>query len=263
VYDRDGRLADDQLYYRVWDAPARRADVLLSHGYAEHGGRYDHVARALNHAGVTVWALDHRGHGRSAGARGDFGTWESVVADFDLLVDLVGRDGAGRPPILVGHSLGGAIAIAYAEAHQNRLAALSLSAPAIVLPADLLALADLPEIPELPLADVVSSDPDVVQAYKDDPLVYQGAPPKSMLAAMAAIEMLVDRLGEITIPVQVMHGSGDLIVPADAYQAVVAGVSSDDVEARLWPGLYHEIFNEPTGGAVVGALVSWVSAHLD
>ena len=260
MHDRDGRLDADSLYYRVWDAPDPRADVLICHGYAEHGGRYDHVARSLNEVGATVWALDHRGHGHSEGDRGDFGTWESVVADFDRLVDLAAA--AGRPLFLVGHSLGGAIAIGYAEAHQDRLTALSLSAPAIVLPPEILALADLDEIPALPLADVVSTDPEVVQAYKDDPLVYQGPPPAATLRNFAGVKTLVDRLGDITIPVQIMHGAGDLIVPAAAYQAVVAGVSSDDVVARLWPGLFHEIYNEPTGGAVVGALVAWISARL-
>lgn len=263
MHDRDGRLAEDSLYYRVWDSDTPRADALIAHGYAEHGGRYDHVARALNEVGVTVWTVDHRGHGQSAGERGHFGTWESVVADFDLLVDRAATEGGGRPRYLVGHSLGGAIAIAYTLEHQDRLSGLSLSAPAIVIPDELVALAELEEIPELPLADVVSTDPAVVAAYKEDPLVYQGPPPKGFLEAMARVPTLVERLAEITIPVQIMHGAADLIVPADAYKAVVAGVSSDDVVARLWPGLYHEIYNEPTGGAVIGALVSWIAARLD
>ena len=260
MHDRDGHLGP--LYYRVWDATTPRATALVSHGYAEHGGRYDHVARALNDAGLTVYAIDHRGHGHSEGERGDVGGWESVVADFDRLVDRAVEEGGDRPRFLVGHSMGGAIAIAYAEAHQDRLAGVSLSAPAIVFPPEILALADLPEIPDLPLADAVSSDPAVVAAYKADPLVYQGPPPRGMIEAMATAGTLVERLPEITIPVQVMHGSSDLLIPVEAYRAVVAGVSSTDVVARLWPGLFHEIFNEPTGGAVVGALVSWVSARL-
>jgi alpha-beta hydrolase superfamily lysophospholipase len=239
-----------------------RAAALISHGYAEHSGRYDHVARALNEAGLTVYALDHRGHGQSAGDRGDIGSWEDVVADFDLLTDLVETELPGRPRFLIGHSMGGAVAVAYAEAHQDRLAGLSLSAPAIVFPPEVVALADLPEIPELPLADVVSSDPAVVEAYKSDPLVYQGPPPRSLVAAFADAPKLIERLPEITIPVQIMHGSADLLVPVDAYKAVVGGISSGDVVARLWPGLYHEIFNEPTGGAVIDDLVSWITARL-
>ena len=262
MHDREGRLAEESLHYRVWDAPSPRGVALIAHGYAEHGGRYDHVARALNEAGLTVWTVDHRGHGHSAGERGHFGTWQTVVADFDLLVDQAATESGDRPRFLIGHSLGGAIAIAYTLAHQNRLAGLSLSAPAIVMPEDLLAMAELPELPELPLADVVSTDPEVVKAYKEDPLVYQGPPPKGFLEAMAGVGALVDRLPEITIPVQIMHGASDLIVPADAYKAVVNGVSSDDVMARLWPGLYHEIYNEPTDGAVVGALVDWIRPRL-
>lgn len=263
MHDRDGYLADESLFYRVWDADIPRADALIAHGYAEHGGRYDQVARALNEVGVTVWAVDHRGHGRSAGDRGDFGSWRSVVADFDLLVDRAVTEGGDRPRYLIGHSLGGAIAIAYTLEHQNRLSGLALSAPAIVIPDGLAALADLDEVPELPLADVVSTDPAVVEAYKADPLVYQGPPPKGFIEAMAGVASLVERLPEISLPVQIMHGAADLIVPPDAYKAVVAGVSSDDVVARLWPALYHEIYNEPTAGAVVGALVSWIAARLD
>ncbi len=262
MHDRDGHLKDGSLYYRVWDTPIPRATALVSHGYAEHGGRYDHVARALNEVGLTVYALDHRGHGHSAGDRGDIGSWDEVVADFDLLTDLAAAE-APEPRYLIGHSMGGAVAIAYAEARQERLAGVSLSAPAIVFPPEVVALADLPEIPELPLADAVSSDPAVVQAYKDDPLVYQGPPPRNLVTAFAGAQALVDRLPAITIPVQIMHGGADLLVPVDAFRAVVNGVSSDDVVARLWPGLYHEIFNEPTAGAVVGALVSWIAARLD
>ena len=260
MHDRDGRLAGGDLYYRAWDAPSPRAEVVISHGYAEHGGRYDHVATSLTSAGLGVWAIDHRGHGQSEGPRGDIGTWDSVVADLDLLVDLAAA--SGRPVFLLGHSLGGAIAIAYALAHQDRLTALSLSAPAIDLPAEILALAELPEIPALPLADGVSSDPLVVEAYKADPLVYQGPPPREVLAAMAGVGALVDRLGELTLPVQVMQGSADALIPPRALATVVAGVSSLDVVAHLWPGLFHEILNEPTGGAVVAEVVSWVNDHL-
>lgn len=260
--DRDGRLGGGDLYYRVWDVADPRADVLISHGYAEHTGRYEHVARALTDAGLAVWALDHRGHGLSTGDRGDIRSWESAVADFDLLVDAAAEAGGRRPRFLVGHSMGGAIAIAYALAHQDRLSGLSLSAPAIDFPPEVVALAELDEIPPLPLADAVSSDPAVVQAYKDDPLNYLGPPPAALLRAFGEVGALVERLGELTLPLQIMHGSADLLIPSSALKTVVSGVSSEDLTARLWPGLFHEIFNEPTAGAVVGALVAWIAARL-
>ena len=256
-------LDGDELFFRVWRGDRPRAVVVLAHGYAEHSGRYAHVAERLISAGLDVYAPDHRGHGRSAGVRGDIGSWKSVVADLDAIVDVAVAESPDRPVFMVGHSLGGAIAIAYALEHQDRLAGLTLSAPAIEVAPELLALAGLPEIPPLPLADGVCSDPAVVQAYKDDPLVYQGPPPRNLLLLMAdAPDELVTRLSELTLPVQVMQGSADALIPLGALRSVVSGVSSSDLVAQVWQGLFHEIYNEPTNGAVLDALVGWLSVRV-
>jgi len=256
------RLDGDEVFYRVWRADDPRAVVVVSHGYAEHSGRYAHVAERLAGAGFDVYAPDHRGHGESVGERGDIVSWQSVVADLDAVVDVVVDERRDLPVFLVGHSLGGAIAVAYALDHQDRLTGLALSAPALEVAPELLALADLPEIPALPLADGVSSDPAVVSAYKADPLVYQGPPPRNLLLMMAdAAQSLVARLPELTLPVQVMHGSADALIPLGALRSVVSGVSSSDLVAQVWSGLFHEIFNEPTHGAVLDALVSWLAVR--
>jgi alpha-beta hydrolase superfamily lysophospholipase len=253
----EGNLAGGRLYYQAWSADHPRADVVIAHGYGEHSGRYAHVAAALNAAGCTTWALDHRGHGRSHGERANIESWEAVVADLDLLVDLAAQ--AGRPVFLVGHSMGGAIAIAYAQAHQDRLRGLALSAPAIVVAPELAAVVELPEIPALPLAPAVSTDPAVVQAYEQDPLVYHGPPARTTLQLIVGGDKLVAGLGELTLPVQIMQGSADMLVPATALKLVVNGVASTDVHARLWPGLYHEIYNEPIQQQVIGELVRWIT----
>ena len=260
--DREGSLDGGRLFFQVWEADQPRADVVLAHGYAEHSGRYEHVAARLVQAGLTVWALDHQGHGKSQGERGDILSWDHAVADLDLLVDEVKAAGEGRPTFLVGHSMGGAISLAYAEAHQARLAGLSLSAPAIVIPPEMLALVELEDIPALPLADVVSTDPDVVQAYKDDPLVYLGAPPRNLLVVMGTVDPILAGLPELTLPIQVMQGSSDFLIPTQALRAVVAGVTSTDLTARIWPGLFHEIFNEPIKDDVLGELAGWITGRL-
>jgi alpha-beta hydrolase superfamily lysophospholipase len=257
---REGSLADGRLFFQTWQAADPRAEVVIAHGYAEHGGRYAHVAAALAAAGFDVWALDHRGHGRSTGDRGDIGSMEAVVADLDLLVDVAAAE--GRPVFLLGHSMGGAIALAYAQAHQDRLAGLSLSGAAVVFGPELLALAGLEEIPELPLADAVSTDPAVVAAYKADPLVYQGPPSRTTLGILADSEKLIAGLAELTLPIQVMHGSADALIPSRALGVIVSGVSSADVTARLWPGLFHEIYNEPIKEQVIGELISWLGARV-
>jgi acylglycerol lipase len=260
----EGRFADERLYYRWWRPDAggpSRGHVVIAHGYAEHSGRYAHVAQALTAAGFTAWALDHRGHGQSKGLQANIESVAHAVADLDVFVDLVRGEEPGGPLFLLGHSMGGLIATAYAQAHQDRLAGLVLSGALVHVAPELVALADLEEIPDLGVADAVSSDPAVVQAYKDDPLVYLGPPPREFLRAAGQVEEVRARFGELTLPLLVMHGSGDLLVSPQALRDVVAGVASPDLTARLWPGLWHEIFNEPDRAAVLALLTSWLVAH--
>ena len=182
VSPRDGRFAGGRLYYRVWDAPDPKALVVLAHGFAEHSGRYAHVAEPLVGAGFTTWALDHHGHGLSDGDRGDARSPDEAVADMDSLVDMAVAERPGLPVFLVGHSMGGLLAIAYAEEHQDRLAGLVVSGAAVSVNQMLLDLLELDEIPAVPLAPFVSRDPEVVKGYEDDPLIYHGAMPRHMLA---------------------------------------------------------------------------------
>jgi alpha-beta hydrolase superfamily lysophospholipase len=257
--DGEGRFAAGRLYYQWWRPDGEpRGHVVIAHGYAEHGGRYRHVAAALNAAGLSVWIPDHRGHGRSEGVRADIESVGAAVADLDLFVDLVAGEAGGLPLFLVGHSMGGLIATAYAEEHQDRLRGLALSGALVHVAPEIVALADLEEIPDLGLADAVSSDPAVVQAYKDDPLVYLGPPPRGFLRSTGQVEEVRARLGRITVPILVMHGSADLLVSPQALRDLVAGVASEDLTARLWPGLWHEIFNEPSRAEVIDLLTSWI-----
>lgn len=259
----EGRFADGRLYFRRWlpDAPAR-GHVVLAHGFAEHSGRYAHVAAALADADVSVWAPDHRGHGLSEGARADIESVWTAVDDLDLFMDTVRQEAPSGPLFLVGHSMGGLIAAAYAQKHQERLAGLALSGPLLHVAPEVVALADLEEIPDLGLADAVSSDPAVVQAYKDDPLVYLGPPPRGFLRSAGQVEDVRAALGQLTLPLLVMHGSADLLVSPQALKDVVAGVSSEDLTARLWPGMWHEIFNEPGQAAVLAVLKNWIADRL-
>ncbi|HZN12647.1 MAG TPA: alpha/beta hydrolase [Acidimicrobiales bacterium] len=259
---REGRLADGQLYYRVWDADAPRAAVVLAHGYAEHSGRYEHVGGALAGAGFSTYALDHFGHGQSEGERADIGSLTRAVANLDALVDLVAAEADDRPLFLLGHSMGGLIATAYTEEHQERLRGLVLSGAALNVAPELLALRDLAEIPALPLAPLVSRDPEVVKDYENDPLNYLGPMPRAMLDAFAEIPAVLERVKEISIPILVMHGEADALVPAQASDEVMAVVSSADKTLKIWPGAYHEIYNEPERAEVIATTIDWLSARV-
>jgi acylglycerol lipase len=264
VSRREGRFSDDRLAYRVWDTADPKAIVVIAHGFAEHSGRYDHVGTALAGAGFAAWALDHAGHGLSKGdERGNAGSVEDAVADTDKFVTLASASAPSVPVFLLGHSMGGMLAVAYAEQHQDRLAGLVVTGPAVVLGEMISALLELDEIPAVPLGAFVSRDPAVARAYDDDPLNYHGPIPRAMLEqAPERIESVRSQFGKIAIPVLAMHGEQDALAPMQASIDVVAGVSSGDRMLRIWPGLYHEIFNEPEKDRVIGEVVRWLSERV-
>jgi|SRR6516164_7134974 alpha-beta hydrolase superfamily lysophospholipase len=264
VNRREGRFRDDRLAYRVWDVSEPRAIVVIAHGYAEHSGRYDHVGTALAEAGFAAWALDHAGHGLSKGdERGNAGSVEDAVAAMDEFVTLASASAPSVPVFLLGHSMGAMLAIAYAEQHQDRLAGLVVTGAAVVLGEMISALLELDEIPAVPLGAFVSRDPAVAQAYDEDPLNYHGAIPRDTLEqAPERIESVRSQFGKITIPILVMHGEQDALAPMQASLDVIAGVSSGDRTLRIWPRLYHEIFNEPEKDLVIGEVVRWISERV-
>lgn len=252
-------IDEDRLFLRTWEVDSPTAEVILAHGYAEHSGRYLHVAQRLSEAGFNVSAPDHGGHGQSRGDRGDIGSWRAVIDDIDTVVDTAMQRSPGLPTFVVGHSLGGAIAVAYALEHQDRLAGISLSGPALVLPPEMLAMVDMPDIPVLDVAAAVSSDPAVVEDYRNDPLVHLGAMPRNLLRLIGECEAFIERMSELTLPIQIMHGSQDMLIPAGGVQVLVRAIVPGDLSVRIWPGLFHEIFNEPNKADVLAELVRWIA----
>ena len=251
------------------DADARDA-VVIAHGYAEHSGRYAHVAEALVADGLAVHALDHRGHGRSEGPRVNVEDFRHYLSDLDALVDEVRLRHVGRT-FLLGHSLGGLIAASYAAERQGKLDGLVLSGASVkpvrvspVLNAVARTLARVaPGAPvvKLPL-DKISRDPEVVARYQADPLVFDR--PMAARQAREAVDAqarLAGRVGSITLPVLIMHGTADGLVSVADSEWFFERVGSADKTLKLYDGLYHEIFNEPEKERVLADLREWLRAH--
>lgn len=246
--------------------------MVLVHGYGEHSGRYSHVASALVDAGWAAYALDHRGHGRSEGPRADVESLDWMLADIDVVVDQAMDHDGGRKPVLLGHSMGGGVAAAFALEHQQRLTALVLSGPALdvsdstPLPMRLSAqFVPLvwPGAPTVTLpASAVSRDRDVVADYEGDPLVFHGrVPARTGREILKTADRVLKRAGELRLPVLVMHGSEDQLAAPRGSKQLDAGLGSDDHSLKIYDGLYHEIFNEPEKKQVLADLVAWLDNH--
>ena len=262
-----------RIYWQCWlPEESPRAVVVIAHGAGEHSGRYTHVAARLVSEGYAVYALDHRGHGHSEGRRAQIDRIDKVVADLDTLIALAASEQEGAPVVLLGHSMGGAIALAYTMLHQARLSALMLSGPLAALEAasppvriaaNLLS-ALTPNLGVLAVdASLVSRDPAVVDAYVHDPLVHHGKLPARTVAELAkAVESFPEGVRSITIPTLIMYGTADGLCPPAGSKMLAERIGADDKTLLPYEGLYHEILNEPEQDQVMDDICAWLGAHV-
>lgn len=272
----EGRNAT-RIYWQQWQPERSRASVVVAHGLGEHGGRYAHVAAALVDAGCTVYAIDHRGHGRSAGPRAMVDRFANAVDDLDVLVDIVVEDqrprSSGKPIFLLGHSMGGALALSYVLKYGQRLSGLVLSGPAVALdgapplikPISKLLSHFAPRLGTFPIDPaLVSRDPEMVAAYSSDPLNAHGKVPVRTLAEIVKFtEWLPAVLPMIRLPLLVMHGGADKLAGVSGSRMVVDRVGSADKLLKVYDGLYHEIFNEKPEDRqrVIADMTGWIASR--
>jgi len=268
--------ADDglALHTRRWlPAGTPRGCVLIVHGFAEHSGRYAHVAERLTALGFVVQAFDHRTHGRSDGEpRVYLPDLRRVSADIARQARSAREAAAGRPLFLYGHSLGSFFSLAALLRDPDGVSgfissASPLDADTTVSPL-LLRLADLlgalwPRLPLVPVElSAISRDPAVVKAYQDDPLVHAGRMRARMCSRLnGELRGLRARLAELRLPLLVLHGGADRIAPESGSRRLFEGAGSSDKTLHIYPGLYHEVHNEPEQQQVLGDVAAWLEAR--
>jgi alpha-beta hydrolase superfamily lysophospholipase len=261
-FDIKGRSGRLQAYR--WGAGELRYVAVLVHGYAEHMGRYEHVAQALVARGAAVYGVDFTGHGRSAGEQALVDDIEDLVADVETLVTTAQREHTNVPVVMIGHSMGGMVAARYAQEHSDALAALVLSGPAFGGNPNLLGLLNLPEIPDVPLdPDWLSRDPEVGQRYTEDPLVYSGPFKRKTLEALVASVDRVANGGDLgDLPTLWIHGEQDMLCPLPQARDAVERVGGRRLEQTIYPDARHEIFNETNQDEVIADVTAFVDRVL-
>ncbi|MGY1734653.1 alpha/beta fold hydrolase [Geodermatophilus sp. SYSU D00684] len=293
-----------RLAERRWTPDGEvRAVVQVVHGLSEHAGRYARLAAALTARGFAVAAQDQRGHGRTAESTGSgrFGDpaaghaagSDAVLDDVRELGRRLAADHPGVPYVLLGHSLGSAVALASAERDGDGLAGLVLSGPIGVAPhlaataqqleaavaegagdqpMEALAAFNAPFEPARTPYDWLTRDPAEVDAYLADPLCGDDVPPTHRygagmfaLGARAATPEAVAGLPD-GLPVLLLSGQRDPVGGEDAAQVTaLAGLLRDrglPVEQRVYPDARHEVFNETNRDEVTADLLAWLDARI-
>ena len=262
------------LFQQTWlpdDEP--RAALLLIHGLGEHSTRYEHVAKHCTQRGFAVYALDHYGHGKSDGHPGHVQKFSVYLDGVTALLDKIKQEQPGKPIFLVGHSMGGLIATTYLLDHQATIAGCVLSGPAlksdaappaIVLAFNRLLSVLVPTAPVIQLdASAVSRDPEVVRTYLNDPLVFHGKYSSRLVSEMrATMQRTLARADEIRLPLILLHGEADALASSSGSREMFENAGSEDKTLKVYPGLYHEVFNEPEQDQVLADMSDWLEAHL-
>jgi len=274
----DCLTTDDGLALQLHHWPAMAGTkaigrVLIVHGLGEHAGRYAHVAAALNGAGWHADSFDLRGHGGSAGPRGGLARPDALCADLAAIIDHLRRP--GEPLVLLGHSMGGVIAARFvAEALSETPAAwlrpvdgLVLSSPALdpgmnAFQRTQLAVAEK-LAPDFAVGnglkpEWVSRDPAVVQAYVKDPLVHDRITPRLVRFILDAGVTVRALAGRWRVPTLLMWAGADRCVAPAGSAEMAERAPPAVLQARAFPGLAHEIFNEPERDEVLAQLVAWL-----
>lgn len=261
------------LYYQCWlPAGEPRAVLLVVHGLAEHSGRYMNLVNHFVPQGYAVYGFDQRGHGRSPGRRGYVERFSYFVNDLGTFLGMVRRKHHEARVFIAGHSVGGAVATAYAVHHQDEFDGLILSgatlkvgagvSPGLIIVARVLSRL----LPKMGLyiidASAISRDQAVVAAYVNDPLVYRGKIRARLGAELIRVmRILPPQMPGISLPILIMHGTADRLSDPDGSQMLYERVGSRDKTLKLYDGFYHEIFNEPGRELVFADMAAWLAAH--
>ena len=261
-----------QLYGELWEPnQAPRGIVCLVHGLGEHCGRYGHVAAALTPAAYALSAYDQRGHGKSEGQRGHAPSWDSLLDDIALSLEKAARRFPDAPRFLYGHSLGANLVLTYCLQRRPQLAGVIATGP-------LLRPAFQPAAWKMALGKLlygvwpgfalnneldpkgISQDPKVVDAYVHDPLVHDRVSARLGMDLLKEGAWALEHASEFELPLLLMNGDSD---PICSPQAVGEFGSRTGASCtyKTWPGLYHEIHNEPEQQRVFEFMISWLNKH--
>ncbi|WP_053139948.1 alpha/beta hydrolase [Pseudomonas sp. MIACH] len=287
-----------RLYVNHWmpDGPAR-AVIMLSHGMAEHSGRYARLAEALCRAGYGVYAPDQRGHGRTAdegtlGLYAEKDGWNKVVGDLASLNQHIGQQQPGLPIILLGHSMGSYIAQAYLLHHSASLNGAILSGSnfqpvALYRAARLIARLErtrqglrgrsaLIEFlsfgsfnkafkPNRTAFDWLSRDPVEVDKYINDPLCGFRCTNQLWIDLLGGLQQISKASNLVQIdpglPILVMGGECDPVSEGKRLKSLAHALREagcQNLQLNIYPQARHEVFNETNRDEVTADVLTWL-----
>jgi alpha-beta hydrolase superfamily lysophospholipase len=262
------------LYYQAWlPSQARpRAVIVNLHGLGDHSGLYPNLAGHFPARAVALYAFDMRGNGRSPGQRAYLGSWKEYRGDLEAFVGRVREWEPGLPLFLLGNSLGGLVVLDYVLHYPGQVEGVIAAAPVlgdVGVPPVLMALGRVMSrvLPRFSLnvgMDLtgLAREPSVIEAVLADPLFHRRGTARLSTEVTSAINRVQHLAGSLSVPLLILHGSADRMVPPDGSRTFFAKVRFPDREFREYPGAYHGLFADLGFETVLGDLEEWIDRHI-
>lgn len=264
-------------YYK-WQIDQPRAVVQIAHGLGEYAKRYETLAHALNAAGYTVYADDHRGHGQT-GLRqwkNDYaklghlgpGGLNAAISDLSQLTRIAQAENPGVPVVLLGHSWGSLMVQILINKSGSDYAAIVLTGTAYRMPGSMEAGDLNKNHKDLGTTgyEWLSRDPRVSVAFADDPLAFDAAVLK-LFGLPDGIRLFGRPARNLPdVPLLIQIGSEDPLGGVRSVQRLAGAYRKrsglTDVSVIVYPEARHEVFNETNQVEVRTDLITWLDSHL-
>jgi alpha-beta hydrolase superfamily lysophospholipase/molybdopterin converting factor small subunit len=260
------------LFFREWNIDNADAVILVIHGLGEHSGRYSMLAGDFNRAGFSVFSFDLRGHGKSEGKRGHIMSFNEYLFDVDNFKQMLLKR-FSRPLFILGHSMGGLIAMNFTIKNPANISGLITFGPLLRIRARVpewkkrLGIFLSNRIPSLGMSNGLnpnhlSHDKEVVRAYRNDPLVHTKVTARWFTEITSAMDETFQIALRLNTPVLMLHGSDDMLTDPEGSSSIFELITFSDKTLKFYDGFYHEIYNEIGREKPVNDTIEWIRKKL-
>ena len=265
-----------KIFYRHYPAPNEKARLVIAHGLAEHSGRYGNIIERLLPKDISIWALDHRGHGQSDGPRGHISSFDEYLRDLNGMIQIAKTDVPENIKcFLLGHSMGGLIALMFAFKNPDMIDGLVVSSPGlgmkVKVPSFKMVMGKIMSSiwPTLSLGNEldsskISRDKEVMKKYDNDPLRHGKVSARWFTEFLATMENAHRLAPTMNVPILMQVAGNDHLVDAQASKLFYEKLTVEDKTLHFYDGLYHEVYNElePDRKQVLDDLENWIMARV-